>query len=69
MAAPLGALNTTAMIARMAPLLEKTNPDPVVVVIIVTVVRLATFSPGLLLRLGQIQQSNYRNDSMSAVGL
>ena len=67
MPAPLSALNTTAMIARMVPLLAKANQVPVVVV--VTVVRLATSSPDLLLRLGQIQQSNYRKDLMDAVGL
>ena len=67
MPAPLSALNTTAMIARMVHLLAKANQVPVVVV--VTVVRLATSSADLLLRLGQIQQSNYRKDLMDAVGL
>ena len=56
-------LNTTAMTARMVPLLIKTILAPVV---IVTVIRLVSPDPLLL---GQIPQSNYRNASTSAAGL
>lgn len=55
------------MIARMALLLVKTNPIPVV---LVTVARLAMIGLDLLpLQLSRTQQSNYRNDSTGAVDL
>lgn len=66
MPAPLSALNTTAMIARMALLLAKTNLVPMVVI---AVARQAMISLDLLLQMTRTQQSIYQNDSTSAVGL
>ena len=66
MPAPLRTLNTTAMTARMAPLLAKINLVPAIVT---TVILLTMISPDLLLQLTQTQQSNYRSVSMSAVDL
>ncbi|KAF6238924.1 hypothetical protein HO173_002796 [Letharia columbiana] len=66
MPAPLSTLNTTIMIAKMALLLAKINLVPVVVV---TVARLAMIRPDLLLQLSRTQQSNYRSDLTSVVGL
>ena len=58
-------LNTTAMTARMDPLLIKTS---LALVVIVAVIRLAMIRPEPLLRLGQIPRSTYQNASTSAVG-
>ena len=58
-------LNTTAMTARMDPLLIKTSLAPVV---IVAVIRLAMIRPDPLLRPGLIPPLNYRNASTSVVG-
>ena len=65
---PLSTLNTTAMIARTAPLLVKMILAPPVVIVVI-VVRPTMSGLGLLLQPGRTQRSSCRNDSMSAVGL